>query len=195
MVYGYARVSSVGQEQNGNSLEDQRQKLIEAGAKEIFSEAFTGKTMDRPEFNKLLSALQPGDTLICCKLDRFSRTAAEGAKIIQELLRKGITVDILNMGRIDDSAMGRLMVTMLLAFAEFERSQIIERTQAGRRRAMERGVIMGRKEKFRPERMKSALDLLAAGNSYNEVAKMTGISKRTLIRHNNEAKARKLADV
>lgn len=185
MVYGYARVSSIGQEQNGNSLEDQRQKLKDAGATEIFSDAFTGKTMNRPEFSKLLNALQPGDTLICCKLDRFSRTAAEGVQIIQELLRKGITVDILNMGRIDDSPMGRLMVTMLLAFAEFERSQIVERTQAGRKIAMEKGQVMGRPQKFRPERMQSALDLLAAGNSYREVEAMTGISKRTLIRHKN----------
>ena len=183
MIYGYARVSTIGQEQNGNSLQDQRQKLLDAGAQEIFSDTFTGKTMQRPEFTKLLAALQTGDTLICTKLDRFSRTAAEGAQIIQELLTKGITVDILNMGRIDDSPMGRLMVTMLLAFAEFERSQIVERTQAGRKIAMENGQQMGRPLKFNPERMQYAQDLLNAGNSYKKVEAMTGISKRTLIRH------------
>jgi len=183
MVYGYARVSTIGQEQNGNSLQDQRQKLKEAGAQEIFSDTFTGKTMQRPEFTRLLEALREGDTLICTKLDRFSRTAAEGAQIIQELLAKGITVDILNMGRIDDSPMGRLMVTMLLAFAEFERSQIVERTQAGRKIAMANGQQMGRPQKYNAERMKYALDLLDAGNSYTKVEAMTGISKRTLIRH------------
>lgn len=183
MIYGYARVSTVGQEQNGNSLQDQRQKLLEAGAQQIFSDTFTGKTMNRPEFLKLLVTLQPGDTLICTKLDRFSRTAAEGVQIIQELLAKGITVDILNMGRIDDSPMGRLMVTMLLAFAEFERSQIVERTQAGRKIAMANGQVMGRPQKFNQERMQYALDLLEAGNTYKKVEAMTGISKRTLIRH------------
>jgi DNA invertase Pin-like site-specific DNA recombinase len=104
-------------------------------------------------------------------------------KIIQELLAKGITVDILNMGRIDDSPMGRLMVTMLLAFAEFERSQIVERTQTGRKIAMANGQQMGRPQKYNQERMKTALALLDAGNSYTKVEAMTGISKSTLIRH------------
>ena len=183
MIYGYARVSTVGQEQNGNSLQDQREKLQSAGAEVIYSDAFTGKTMQRPEFSRLLESLQSGDTLICTKLDRFSRTAAEGVQIIQDLLSKGITVDILNMGRIDDSPMGRLMVTMLLAFAEFERSQIIERTQAGRKIAMANGQQMGRPKKYNDTRLGYALDLLAAGNSYKKVEAMTGISKSTLIRN------------
>ena len=185
MIYGYARVSTIGQEQNGNSLQDQRQQLENAGASVIYSDAFTGKTMQRPEFTKLLAKLQPGDTLICTKLDRFSRTASEGVKEIQALLDRGVTVDILNMGRINNSSTGNLMVTMLLAFAEFERSQIVERTQAGRRIAMENGQQMGRPQKYSPEQMKHALDLLDAGNSYKRVESMTGISKRTLIRHRN----------
>lgn len=186
MIYGYARVSTIGQEQNGNSLQDQRQKLIDAGAKEIYSDTFTGKTMQRPEFTKLMIALQPGDTLICTKLDRFSRTAAEGVQIIQELLAKGIVVDILNMGRIDDSPMGRLMVTMLLAFAEFERSQIVERTQAGRKIAMANGQVMGRPQKYNDDKMALAMRLLDEGNSYNTVVNMTGISKSTLIRNRKQ---------
>lgn len=183
MIYGYARVSSVGQEQRGNSLKDQEDTLRAAGASVVFSDTFTGKTMQRPEFMKLLEALRAGDTLICTKLDRFSRTAAEGAQTVQELLEKGITIDILNMGRIDNSPMGKLLVNVLLAFAEFERSQIVERTQAGRKIAMANGAIMGRHQKYNPERMRYALDLLAAGNSYKKVEAMTGISKSTLIRN------------
>ena len=183
MIYGYARVSTTGQEQNGNSLADQETKLREAGAQTIFSDVFTAKTMQRPEFTKLLHILQPGDTLIVTKLDRFARTAAEGAQTVQELLSKGITVDILNMGRVDDSPIGRLLVQVLLSFAEFERSQIIERTQAGRKIAMGNGQIMGRPEKFNKDRMAHALDLLDAGRPYSRVEKETGISKSTLIRH------------
>ena len=183
MIYGYARVSTLGQEQNGNSLQDQQRQLKEAGAQEVFTDAFTGKTLQRPGLSKLLEVLKDGDTLICTKLDRFSRTATEGVQIIQELLARGITVDILNMGRIDDSPMGRLMVTMLLAFAEFERSQIVERTQTGRKIAMANGQQMGRPQKYNQERMKTALALLDAGNSYTKVEAMTGISKSTLIRH------------
>ena len=107
MIYGYARVSTTGQEQNGNSLADQEKKLEDAGAQVVYADAFTGKTMQRPEFSKLLAALQGGDTLICTKLDRFARTATEGAQIVQELLQKGVTVHILNMGVVDDSPIGR----------------------------------------------------------------------------------------
>lgn len=183
MIYGYSRVSSVGQEQKGNSLKDQEDALRAAGASVVFSDTFTGKTMQRPEFMKLLEALRAGDTLICTKLDRFSRTAAEGAQTVQELLEKGVTIDILNMGRIDNSPMGKLLVNVLLAFAEFERSQIVERTQAGRKIAMANGAVMGRPQKYNPQRLGYALDLLAAGNSYKKVEAMTGISKSTLIRN------------
>ena len=182
MVYGYARVSTTGQAQDGNSLTDQEKKLGDAGAQVILSDAFTGKTMQRPEFTKLLNALQSGDTIICTKLDRFARTAAEGAQIVQELLQRGVTVHILNMGRVDDSPVGRLLVQVLLSFAEFERSQIIERTQAGRQIAIANGQKMGRPQKYSTEKINLAMKLLDDGNSYNQVERMTGISKSTLIR-------------
>lgn len=130
--YGYARVSTNGQARDGNSLQEQREKLIENGAVEIFEESCTGTTIDRPEFDKLLSLLKQGDTLIVTKLDRFARTAPDAANLIRGLVAKGIKVHILNMGIAENTPMGKLMVTMLLAFAEFERDMIVERTQAGK---------------------------------------------------------------
>lgn len=183
MIYGYARVSTIGQELKGNSLKDQEETLRAAGAATVFSDTFTGKTMNRPQFSKLMEVLQEGDTLVCTKLDRFSRTAAEGVQAVQELLQRGVTVDILNMGRIDNSPMGKLMVTMLLAFAEFERAQIVERTQTGRKIAMANGQVMGRPSKYNQDKLALAMRLLEEGNSYNKVAAMTGISKSTLIRN------------
>ena len=188
MIYGYARVSTTAQATDGNSLADQEAKLKAAGAEVIYSDAFTGKTMQRPEFTKLINALAAGDTLVVTKLDRFARSAAEGAQTVQESLKKGVTVDILNMGRVDDSAIGRLLVQVLLSFAEFERSQIIERTQAGRKIAIASGQMMGRPEKYSKERMGYAMRLLDEGNSFPAVAKMTGISKSTLLRHRNKLK-------
>ena len=182
MVYGYARVSTTGQKDHGNSLEDQKAKLTAAGAEKVYADAFTGKTMNRPEFNKLLAVLQAGDTLVCTKLDRFARTAAEGVQMVQDLMHKGITVNILNMGVADNTPMGKLMITMLLAFAEFEREQIVDRTQSGRKIAMQNGVVMGRPTKYSPEKMQLAMDLLESGKSFTQVSKMTGISKSTLIR-------------
>ena len=132
MIYGYARVSTKGQARDGNSLEDQESKLREAGCEEIYHDSFTGTKMDRPAFSMLYGKLKSGDRLVVTKLDRFARTAGDGINAVQELLNRGVSVHILNMGLIDNTPTGRLMVTMLLAFAQFERDMIIERTSAGK---------------------------------------------------------------
>ena len=80
MIYGYARVSTAGQSRDGNSLEDQTTALQQYGCQEIITEAYSGKTMERPEFQKLLKRLQSGDTLVVTKLDRFARTAIDGVQ-------------------------------------------------------------------------------------------------------------------
>lgn len=139
MIYGYARVSSRGQERDGNSLESQEQLLRSRGCQEVYKEAFTGTKVDRPVFDELVKKLQPGDTLMVAKLDRFARTVVEGAKLIQALVEKGVTVDIANMGRAENTPMGKMMVYMMLAFAEFERDTIMERMNEGKRIKRERG--------------------------------------------------------
>lgn len=133
-IYGYARVSSKGQERYGNSLTDQQNQLLAAGCApdHIYHDSYTGTKMDRPQFSTLLSVLAPGDTLVVTKLDRFARTAADGAKTIQDLLARDVSVNILNMGKADNTPMGKLLLTVLLAFAEFERDMIVERTSAGK---------------------------------------------------------------
>lgn len=190
MRYGYARVSTVRQGKDGNSLDDQKTQLLAAGAEEVITDHFTGTKMDRPAFSQLMERIHPGDTLYVTKLDRFARTAAEGSLLVQSLVTRGITVEILNMGRADNSPMGRLMVTVMLAFAEYERDMIVERTQVGKAIARAKGVrVDGRPPKFPPQQMRHALSLLDDGNSYNQVAEMTGISRSTLIRANNRRKA------
>lgn len=132
MIYGYARVSTIGQARDGNSLEGQIEQLRNAGCERVYADSFTGTKMDRPEFSKMMDALQSGDRLVVAKLDRFARTAGDGINMIRDLLNRGVAVHILNMGLIDNTPTGRLMVTMLLGFAEFERDQIIERTSTGK---------------------------------------------------------------
>lgn len=188
MVFGYGRVSTINQGKNGNSLQEQENRLREAGAQEIVLDVFTGTKIDRPEFAKLLSRLQSGDKLIVTKLDRFARTAVEGGAIVKELHERGVTIQILNMGIADNTPMGRLMVNMLLAFAEFERDMIVERTQAGKAVAREKGIrVDGRPKKYSPQQMAHALQLLSDGNSYTQVEAMTGISNSTLIREKRKA--------
>ena len=131
MIYGYARVSTK-QQIKGNSLAEQVEQLQNADCDEIIQESYTGKTIDRPKFNDLLDKMKSGDTLKVTKLDRLCRSALEGGQIIKDLNSKGITIEILNMGKFDNSPIGKVVTTMLLAFAEFERDLIIERTQSGK---------------------------------------------------------------
>lgn len=149
MVYGYARVSTRGQARDGNSMEGQEQALRNAGCEVIYAESWTGTRMDRPKFTELMGRLRSGDRLVVAKLDRFARTTSGGIDTIRELLGRGVSVHILNMGLIDNTPTGRLMVTMLLAFAEFERDMIVERTANGKAIAREWNPDYreGRKEK------------------------------------------------
>ena len=191
MIYGYARVSTTKQMKNGNSIDEQEQLLKEAGAQIIVKDGYTGTKMDRPEFTKLVETLKPGDKLIVTKLDRFARTAVQGVEVVRDLMEKGVTVHILNMGIADSTPTGKLMVTMLLAFAEFERDMIVERTQAGKAIARANGKrVDGRPKKFNSDKMERAMKLLEDGNSYTQVEKEMSISKSTLIRAMRERRAK-----
>ena len=183
MIYGYARVSTATQGRDGNSLEDQVAALEKYGCQEIIEEAFSGKTMERPKFQRLLDRLQEGDTLMVCKLDRFARTAIEGVQTVRELFERGVRVHILNMGLIENTLTGNLILTVMLAFAEYERGMIVERTQTGKAVARQDPNFRdGRPKKYTPQQIQLALDLLEQGRTYRQITEMTGISKSTLIR-------------
>ena len=175
MICGYARVSTKLQEREGNSLEAQEQQLKAAGARIVFTESFTGATLDRPQLNELRKALEAGDTLMITKLDRLARSASQGITFIEDLLSHGISVHVLNMGLMDNTPTGKLIRSILLAFAEFERDMIVERTQEGRRLS---GHYGGRPRKYKREQLEHAM-LLLETNSYKQVSTMTGISLST----------------
>ncbi len=178
MRKGYGRVSSKGQEQ-GNSLDDQERQLKEAGCDEIILETYTGTKMDRPKFTKLLETLQRGDTLVVCKLDRFARTAREGLEMVEDLMERGIKVHILNMGLIEDTPMGRVILTVMLAFAQFERDSIVERTSAGKALAKEKEDYReGRPRTEIPINFKEYLAKQEAGEiSISQACKEMGVAR------------------
>ena len=184
MEYGYIRVSSKSQKEN-NLLSEQEQSILEKyPSAEIHREVYTAAKdfNNRMVFNDLIERLSDGDCLAVCKMDRFCRNVREGLNIIDALLSKGVTVHILNLGVIDNSPIGRLLYTVLLAFAEFERNLILERTQAGRELARQKdGYVEGRPRKFNNTQIALALQLLE-NHSYKQVEEMTGISKSTLQR-------------
>ena len=181
MKYGYCRVSTRGQ-LDGNSIEEQTEKIKEYYSDaEIVVESYSG-AKNRVIFNELLGKLTKGDVLVVTKLDRFCRTTKEGLQYVDKLSDKGVKVHILNMGLIEDTAMGRLIVTNLLAFAEFERAMIIERTQSGKAIAKQKADFKeGRPKVYNNKQIEHALSLLES-NSYKQVDELTGISKSTLIR-------------
>lgn len=181
MIYGYARVSTKGQERNGNSLVDQQEKLRAAGCEKIYTDSFTGKKIDRPAFSQLLEILQEGDTLVVTKLDRFARTAADGAKTVQELVNRGVDVNVLNMGKADNSPIGKLVVSVMFCFAEFERDMIVERTTAGKAVAKSNNPEWreGRKEKDLPNFEEYVAASECGEKSISECCRELGISRST----------------
>ncbi len=188
MIYGYCRVSTKGQAKDGNSLDAQKAAVRDAGVEKIYSDAFTGTKAHRPELDKLLLEIQSGDKLIVTKLDRIARSATQGIELVNSLLDKGVTVHILNMGIMDNTPTGKLIRTIMLAFAEFERDMIVERTQEGKAIAkLNPEFKEGRPEKYNSDQIDHALDLLK-NHSYAQVVKLTGISKSTLIRANKRLK-------
>lgn len=183
MIYGYARVSTATQSKDGNSLEDQTKALQTYGCQEIVTEAFSGKSMERPQFSMLFQKLQEGDTLVVTKLDRFARTAIDGVSAVRELFNRGVRVHILNMGLVENTLTGNLILTVMLAFAEYERGMIVERTQTGKAVARQSPDYReGRPKKYTPCQLHHAIELLDSGKTYKQVEAMTGISKSTLLR-------------
>lgn len=194
-IYGYARVSTKSQ-LDGNSLEQQLCEIMDRYSKvTVYEEQYSGKTIERPVFKMLIEKLGAGDTLVVTKLDRFARSTVEGINTINMLMEKGVKIHILNMGLIEDTPMGKLIITNLLAFAEFERAMIIERTQSGKAIAKTKpGFTEGRPKKHNKKQIDHALSLLSVNggiHSYTEVSELTNISKSTLIRENNKRKLEK----
>jgi len=181
MKYGYARVSTVNQD-----LESQLQALKSEGCEKIYQDKFTGTKRDRPQFNELLEVLKDGDTLVITKLDRFARSTVDGIETIKNLFNRGIRVHVLNMGLVEDTPTGRLIFTVMSAFAEFERDMIIERTQEGKAIARQsKDFVEGRPKLYSRKQIDHAVKLKET-HTYRQVEDMTGISKSTLIRARRE---------
>ena len=164
MKYGYARVST-----NEQDLANQLEQLKNAGAEKIYSEKYTGTKRDRPKLDELLSILSEGDELIVAKLDRLSRSVQQGTEL---------------MGRIDRTPNGSLMLNMFLAFAQFERDMIVQRTQEGReyQRQHNPNYRDGRKPKKTTQQIKEILDYLRV-HTYTETARLFELDKSTIVRY------------
>ena len=184
MIYGYARVSTAQQDYSTQIAD-----LIKAGAKKIYKDKYTGTTSNRPEFDKLLTQLKKGDTLIVTTLDRLARNTQDALNIIKDLNDESIILRILNLGTIDNSPTGRLIYTVFAAFAEFERDLIVARTQEGKAwaKANNPNYHEGMPRKYSQEQVDFAWKLHVKNHmSYSDISKKIGISKATLYRRFRE---------
>lgn len=183
MVYGYARVSSDKQNLYGTSLDDQVSVLKQSGAERVYADHYTGTKMSRPEFDKLISLLRNGDTLIVTKLDRLGRTSEGMIHLIKDLLARNITIKVLNMGTIENTPVGRMIVTFLAGFAEMERDLIVERTTAGRayKKATDPNYREGRKPKEYDSVLYEELQARVCNGELTarDAAKLLGVGKTT----------------
>ena len=181
MIYGYARVSTKKQAVDGNSLEVQEKALKDNGAVKIYYDAFTGTKVDRPNLNKLKEILIEGDTLIVTKLDRLGRSLSKTTELITELLEKGVKIHILNLGILSNDSVNTLLRNVLLAFAQFERDMIVERTSEGKEMIREKNPdwVEGRPRKDPVDFEKFLKKQKDGEMSVKECCEQLGISRAT----------------
>lgn len=180
---GYARVSSTGQ-----NLDSQLDALKSAGCVRIFSDKVTGSKESRPEWDKLLDFLRPGDVLVVTELSRMSRSLSHLLQIAQDFMNKGIGFASLREHIDTSSATGRAFFAIMGAINQLEIELKKERTAAGRESARARGKTGGR-PKTDPALLEQARVLYEnSGASADTVCKRFQISRRTLYNYLAEAR-------
>src|SRR5277367_6726038 len=185
MLIGYARVSTVDQ-----NLALQRDALTEAGCAKIFTEQMSGAVADRPALHDALEFARSGDTLIVWKLDRLARSMKQLIETVESLRVRGIGFRSLTEALDSTTAQGRLVFHMFGALAEFERSLIRERTQAGLDAARRLGRTGGRPPKLTEDDLDVARALLANPDiGVTQIAHRLGVSPATLYRYIPAARA------
>lgn len=180
MLTGYARTSTTDQTAG---LEAQLDALRAAGCEKVFSEHASG-ARQRDQLDETLRFLREGDTLVVTKMDRLARDLRGLLAIVDDLERRGIALRILDFAGESintRSATGRLQLAMFAAFAEFERTMMLERQKAGIEKAKAEGRYTGRKPKAMDQ--KQTIKALAdKGITRAAIASQLGISERSVYR-------------
>jgi DNA invertase Pin-like site-specific DNA recombinase len=177
-IIGYARVSTDGQ-----TLDAQQASLKTAGAERVYAEKVSGVVTERKQLTKAIAALQEGDTLLVCRLDRLARSTRDLLNVLATISEKGAGFRSIADPMLDTtSPHGKLILAVLGALAEFERSMIVARTADGRARAQARGVKFGRKRVLSPFQVAEALARREAGEPLVDIGRSYGVSHSTISR-------------
>ncbi|MBB2199967.1 MAG: recombinase family protein [Gluconacetobacter sp.] len=181
MRYGYARVSTDHQSTDAQLTALRHEGLTDD---QITQDVISGgvPALVRPGMSSLLGRLQEGDHLIAAKLDRLGRDTIDVMGLIRILNERRINLRILNIGIETNTPNGRLFLTILAGFAEFEREIIRERTLAGLAAAREAGIKLGRRPKLSTRQRAHAIELARSGVSNRQIANLLGVSASTIQR-------------
>lgn len=183
MLVGYVRVSSLDQ-----NPERQLEELKSLQVEKIFIDKQSGKDIERPELQKMLNFVREGDVLVVHSLDRLARNLADLLTMVQELTDREVSVRFVNekldfdAGK-ESSPMAKLMLSMVGAFAEFERSMIKRRQAEGIALAKERGVYKGRQRSVTDEQIDTIKTMIDQGVPMAVAARKVGISRTTAYKY------------
>ena len=175
---GYIRVSSL--EQN------EVRQLDGIELNRIFTDKASGKDTKRPQLQACLDYLRDGDVLVVHSMDRLGRNLDDLRRIVAELTQRGVQVQFMKEQLIfngEDSAMSKLLLSVMGAFAEFERALLRERQREGIAIAKKDGVYKGRKPSLTPERVRELRARVASGEKKAVLAREFGISRETLYQY------------
>jgi DNA invertase Pin-like site-specific DNA recombinase len=177
MIIGYARVSTDGQ-----TLDSQQSALRNAGAEKVFAEKISGAVTDRRQLAKATAALREGNVLLVTRLDGLACSTRDLLNVLASVAEKGAGFRSIADPMINTtSPHGKLIIAVLGALAEFERSMILARTSDGRKRAMDRGVRFGRKPKLQFQ-IAEALSRRANGEALADIGRSYGVNHSTISR-------------
>jgi DNA invertase Pin-like site-specific DNA recombinase len=175
---GYVRVSSF--EQNSD-------RQVEAlAATQLFIDKTSGKDTQRLELDRMLSYVREGDTVVVHSMDRLARNLDDLRRLVQGLTGRGVRVEFLKEGLVftgEDSPMANLMLSVMGAFAEFERALIRERQREGIVLAKQRGVYRGRKRSLSVDQVEELRRRVGGGEQKAQLARELGISRETLYQY------------
>ena len=175
MKYGYARVSSVGQD-----LTIQLQKLNEVGCDVIREEKVSGTSLKgRKEFETLMEFMREGDELVVTRIDRLARSIRDLQNIVYELKNKGVTLSATEQPIDTRTSAGKAFLDMLGVFSEFETNLRKERQMEGILKAKEKGVYKGRKPSVDVQKVRELRD---SGLGASKIAKELGIGRASVYR-------------
>ena len=175
MKYGYARVSSSGQD-----LEVQIDALTAAGCETIRQEKVSGTSIQgRDELNTLLEFMRDGDELVITRIDRLARSIRDLQNIVYDLDKKGVTLSATEQPIDTKTSVGKCFLDMLGVFAEFETNLRKERQMEGIAKAKDKGVYKGRKPTIDVQKVKELRD---SGLGASAIAKELGIGRASVYR-------------